>query len=310
MKKFAKCSLITALSMLFIGILILVICTIIGGASLFGYLKNKLVHHEFLSSIFDDALVSFHNGEDTIDFSDHHLTHSGKHENMQVALASDILKLNIDLGGGTCIISESSDEYFHIYTENAQKFQYFTEDQTLYLKGFDDISFRIPFLDSYQVFLEIPKNFSFENIKIELGAGCIETNFLSAINTIDIEVAAGEFVADSLSADTLKIELGAGNVEIENASVNDSDVVIGLGNMTYYGTITKDLTAKCGMGNLELFLNDQAENHNYDIDCSMGNMTVGRESYNGLAHTRNVNNGANSTYTLECGMGNMTVLFQ
>lgn len=310
MKKFAKGCLITALSMLFIGVIILIVCVVIGGTSLVNSLKNELEHSENLSGIFDDKVITFHNGESTIDFSDHYPVHSGKHENMQVALASDISALDIDLGGSGCKISESSDEYFHIYAENAHEFQYFTEDHTLYLKGFDDISLGVHEYDSHMVYLEIPKNTSFENITIELGAGYIEADSLSASDTMELEVGAGEFISDSLTTDILNLELGAGNVEIRNASINTSDITVGLGNMTFYGNISKDLTAECGMGNLEFFLNDSYEAHNYNVECMMGNMTLHQKTVSAIAYSDIIHNNADSTYTLECGMGNMTLLFQ
>lgn len=310
MKKFAKGCLIAALSMLFIGIIIVVICIIIGGGSLFSYLRNEAPHHNHMSGIFDDTVITFHNGKSHIDFSKHHQTHSGKHENMQVATISDISNLDIDFGGGMCVISESSDEYFHIHTENANEFQYYTEDKTLYLKGFDDITFGIQSGDYNKVYLEIPKSFSFENIDIELGAGYLESHSLAATDKITLTVGAGELISHSLAADTLALEVGAGNVEIRDANIANSDISVGFGNITYHGIITHDLTAKCGMGNLELFLQDSYESHNYDVDCAMGNLTIHEKSFGAVAYSDYIQHGADSTYTLECGMGNMNILFE
>lgn len=309
MKKFAKGCLIAAISMLFTGIIILIICLIIGGSSIFNYLKNNASHHAQISTVFDDAVITFHNREHNLAFSNQHPTHSGKHENMQVATTSDISNLNIDFGGGMCILSESSDEFFHIYTENANEFQYFTEDNTLYLKGFDDVTLGLPSGDYNKVYLEIPKNFTFKNIDIELGAGYLEALSLTASNNIEIEVGAGELITKSLTADTLQMELGAGNVEIDNGSISDSDISVGFGNLTYHGVIRNDLTAECGMGNLELFLNDSYESHNYEVDCGMGNMTLHEKTISAIAYNSDIQHNAASTYTLECGMGNMTVLF-
>lgn len=310
MKKFAKGCLITALSMLFIGIIILMVCAIIGGGSLFSYLRNEASHHGHLSGIFDNTVVTFHNGKSHITFSDHHPTHSGTHENKQVATASDISKLDIDFGGGMCVITESPDEYFHIYTEHADEFQYYTDGNTLYLKGFDDITFGVHSRDYNKVNLEIPRDFSFENIDIELGAGYLEAHSLSAFNKLTLEIGAGELITDSLAANTLTLEVGAGNAEIGNACVNDSEITVGFGSITYHGTISKDLTAECGMGNLELFLQDSYEAHNYKIDCAMGNMTLHGKSFGAVAYSDQIQHGADSTYTLECGMGNMNILFQ
>ena len=306
MKKFAKGCLIAALSMLFTGVIILIICTFVGGTTLYSFAKNNLNW----SDLFDGHVVISHNGETDMDFSNSHPTYSGNHENMQVASSFDIRKLDLELAGGGCEISESSDEYFHIYSENAKEFQYYVEHETLYIKGFDHISYDIHPDDYNYIYLEIPKDFVFEDIKVELGAGIIEADSFQASNIIEMEIGAGEMIVDSLSANTFTAEIGAGNAEIRNATVKDSNLQIGLGNMTYSGLITRNLTAECGMGNLGLYLDDAYENHNYIVELVMGNMTLHQKSFTAVACSDNIQNGANSTYDLECGMGNMTILFQ
>ena len=306
MRKFAKGCLITALSMLCIGIVIIVVCTCIGGTSLYAYAKNNIS----LSELFKGNVVVSHNGETNINFSNNHPTYSGNHENIQVGSASDITDLNLEIAGGGCIISESSDEYFHIYSENAKEFQYYIDNKTLYIKGFDNIAFDIHPDDYNYIYLEMPRNFVFENIELELGAGIIKADTFQASKAIDMKIGAGEFIVNSLSSDILTAEIGAGNAEIENASVKDSNIEIGLGNMTYSGFITGNLTAECGLGNLNLYLNDEYENHNYDLELIMGNMTLGQKNFSAAAYTDSIKHGTSSTYTLECGMGNMTILFE
>lgn len=306
MKKFAKGCLITALSMLFTGVIILIICTFVGGTTLYSYAKNNLNW----SDLFNGHVVISHNGETNMDFSNNHQTYSGNYENMQVASSLDIRNLDLEIAGGGCKISESSDEYFHIYSENASEFQYYIEDETLYLKGFDHISYDIHPDDYNYIYLEIPKDFVFEDIDLELGAGIIEADSFQASNLIEMKVGAGEVIVASLTANTFTAEIGAGNAEIENAVVKDSDIQIGLGNMTYSGLITGNLSAECGMGNLDLYLNDAYENHNYVVDLVMGNMTLHQKSFSAVACSDHIQNGASSTYDLECGMGNMTILFQ
>lgn len=310
MKKFAKGCFITALSMLIIGTIILAICTFIGGTTLFTYAKNEMRANVDIDSLLDNSVISWHRGETHIDFSDEHPTHSGQHEDLQVALGSDISNLNMEIGAGGCIVSESSDEYFHIYAKNAPEFQYYTENHTLYIKGFDNVPLNIHHNDHNYIYLEIPKDFSFENIDLEIGAGIVEADSFLASNSISMEIGAGELTVDSLSADMLCVELGAGNAELEHASVNNSNIQIGLGNMTYSGSITGNLSAECGLGNLDLYLNDTLENHNYSINCSIGNITLNHNSYSGIAHTEEIHHDADSTYTLECGMGNMNVQFE
>ena len=240
MKKFVKGCLLTAISMFLIGIIIIIICIIIGGGSLLHYLKNETLSHNTLSNLLDDTVVTFHNAETHIDFSKNHQTYSGKHENMQVATISEIANLDIDFGGGTCIISESSDEFFHIYTDNAKEFQYYQENNTLHLKGFDDLVLGTQLNDYNTVYLDIPKNFSFDNIEIDLGAGYLQAHSLTASDNTNLEVGAGELIASVLNADSFTLGLGAGNVEIKNGTVGNSNISVG-----FVAIILPSITSIC-----------------------------------------------------------------
>ena len=309
MKKFAKGCLITALSMLAIGFIILIIYIIIGGTTFFHLLRTEAAKHEHLASFWSNAAIKLNDGEFHIDFSNQHPIYSGEHENMQIANASSIKDLNIDLGGVMCTLSESSDEYFHIITKNADEFQYYIENETLYIKGLNDITFGQHLVDYNEVYLEVPKNFSFEDIDLEVCAGCLNAHTLTASDTISIKVGAGEFIADSLTAQTLSLEAGAGDIEINNADVSDSCIALGMGSIAYNGIISGDLEAECGMGALELFLLDSYDAHNYNVDCTLGEIKINNTNFNTFAHSTNIDHGTDSTYTLTCGMGNINIQF-
>ena len=310
MKKFAKGCLIAALSMLTIGIIILAVCTFIGGTALFSYAHNEIKTNLNIDDFWGRNIITWHNGETHMDFNDEYPTHSGEYEDFQAALSSNITDINLKIGSGSCIISESSDDYFHIYSKNAEEFQYYTENHTFYVTGFEHASFGVHSDDYNYIYLEIPKDFYFENIDIELGAGIIEADALLATNDINMEIGAGELVADTLFADMLTADIGAGNLEVNKGSVKDSDLVIGLGNMTYSGIITGDLSTECGLGNLDLYLDDNVKNHNYELECSIGNITLNKTDYSGIAHTKSIEHDADSTYMLECDMGNINIDFK
>lgn len=308
MKKFAKGCLIAALSMLIIGIIIVAVCIFIGGTTLFSYANNKVKADWNIS--LDDYPIIWHgkNGITIDEFDNDYPTHQGDFADYEVALSSSVTNLDLIIGAGKCIISDSSDDYFHIYSKNAEKYQYYTENHTLYVKGFKSNSYQS---NRNLIYLEIPKNFYFENISIQLGAGDIEADELLAKNNIDIFVGAGHLSAELLVAENkFNAEVGAGDIEIQDGSVKDSDFMIGLGHMTYTGVITNDLSSECGMGNLTLQINDDYENHNYDIELMMGSMIFNGTTHSAVSHTDFIDNDADSTYSLKCGMGNMNINFE
>lgn len=304
MKKFAKGCLIAALSMLIIGIIIVVTCIFIGGSTLFSYATDR-VKADFDISLDNYPIILHGNNDTDIEFHNDYPTHQGDFEDFEAAPSSTVTNLDLIIGAGKCIISKSSDDYFHIYSKNAEKYQYYTENHTLYIKGFKHSSHHE---NGNVIYLEIPKNFYFENISIELGAGNIETDELLAKNNIDIYVGAGHLSAELLVAENkLTSQVGAGNIEIQNGSVKDSDMMIGFGHMTYNGVITNDLSSECGMGSLTLQINDAYEKHNYDIELMMGSMIFNGTTHSAVSYTDFIDNDADSTYSLKCGMGNMSI---
>lgn len=317
MKKFAKGCLIAALSMLTIGVIILAVCTFVGGTKLYAYAHDEIKNNPYVEDFFVDVddffggdIVSWHHGEMHMSFDHNYPTHSGDDQDFQAALASDVSNLNLEIGAGSCIISESDDAYFHIYSKNAGKYQYYTENGTFHVRGFDHNGKGVHVGEYNEIYLEIPKNVLFESIEIELGAGKIEADSLLASGRINMEIGAGELEVNTLNANWFNVDLGVGDMEVKNGSVNDSEVNIGMGEMTYSGRITGDFTAECGFGDLDLYLDDSVNDHNYELDCSVGDITLNQTNYSGISYTEKINNNADSTYAIECAGGKITIDFK
>ena len=67
---------------------------------------------------------------------------------------------------------------------------------------------------------------------------------------------------------------------------------------------------ECGLGELDLTLTGTQEDYNYDLECGVGNLDVGSDSYSGLGREKSISNkGADRKLNLECGMGNISVDF-
>lgn len=302
MNKFAKYSLITAGIMFITGIIICAICASLGSRSL---MHKLITEGEFL---FEDIHFTNHITTDTDlgwEFNLAYPHYSGSHEDHNAAIADDIKNLSISLGGGSLYVEESDDSYFHIRSEHARKYQYYTQNDTFYITGFQSTDFD----DNNKIYLEIPSGKYFDDITIELGAGNI-TFYQLLGNTAAMEIGAGRLTCNSLSVDNLSTEIGAGAMEVKNASVQNASFEIGVGRLSYHGEITGALDAECIMGSLDMHLKGHKKAHNYEIDYSMGNINIGGSSYTGIGYETSIDNEANSTYTLSCSMGNITISFE
>lgn len=194
----------------------------------------------------------------------------------------DVDNLVIDAGTANILISEKfSQEDIGVYVKEGN-FDVKLEDETLYIESNAKVK-------ENQLELYLPADFFFEEVGISVGA-----------STMEIE---------GLTAEVFHAEIGAGEIIMNDGNIKECSVDVGMGNFEYEGLITGNCDFDCGMGNIELQLEGEKENFNYEIDCAAGNVTVGNESFGGIASDREIDYGADAAMDIDCGMGNVTIDF-
>lgn len=109
---------------------------------------------------------------------------------------------------------------------------------------------------------------------------------------VDLEIGAGMAQMEGLVADTINIEVGAGE-----ADITDLDI--------------KNLSAETRAGQLCLEMVDSEADYSYDIECGIGEIQLGKNSFSGLGSAQSVTNpGASRYMELECGIGQIQIVFQ
>lgn len=221
--------------------------------------------------------------------------------------AENIRNLEIELGGCEVTLGTSPDANYHVSAKTIKKLQAYVSGDTLYVRVIT--SGNIVSL-STKVEILIPEGAVFHEVKASLGAGDFELGNLSA-DTIKMEIGAGRLQTDKVTAKKLEIELGAGQVVIKDAMISEKfKVEIGAGELRFTGSVPGDMDVECAMGNADIHITGSSEEeHNYDLECSAGNLTVGSRSHAGVAFEDDINNGADSEYKLSCFMGNIKVTF-
>ncbi len=255
--------------------------------------------HDFFDKDFDNDFLDDNYDEE---FFDHDKEIIVTDINKKID-TNDLECLKIDIGAGIIDISDSSEEEISIRTKNMRKVQIYRNGNTLYVKGL-----KSKVSNGGTIYIELPKDLSFDKIDISAGASELHAEKLCALE-IDMDLGAGKIEADKLAAKEMEIEIGAGAAAIKDADIKDADINVGMGSFVLKGAITGDLEAKCDMGSLRLSLDGSEEDHNYKLDCSLGNLSVGGTSIAGVASERKIDNGTNSNYEMECAMGNLIVTF-
>lgn len=319
MNQFMKRALISAMIMLGVGLIICFICVGIGGASLLTNIKNVTIDDSTISdhlSNFEGSInindIKINNGEFTCDFDTHYSTHNGIFTDDSAANTNDIDELHIDIGGGTCIITESDDDKIHIISDSIGEYQYYTKGDTFYVTGFKqkNVNNISKVIKDNHLEIQIPKGFEFKDVSLELGAGEMSIDSLLCKKDVSIEIGAGDVTIKELHGKDVNFEIGAGNLTIQDGYITEGKFDVGLGNLSYNGFIEKDLSAACGMGNIDLTLDEKSTDHNYKLSCAMGNISIGKNDYSGAAFDKDLDHDASHTYSLDCAMGNIEVIFQ
>ena len=293
MKKFIKTSLIMAGIFFLIGAIILIICSFLAGS-----------RRHMLSDAVSNDLYCFFGKDRDQNFDYSYPIQSGQHTDDNAASASDITQLSIHSNYTNFKLIPSQDDAFHISCEGSGKYQYYTEDSVFYVNSF----FNHRTVNTNLITLSVPDTV-FSDVSIDFGAGAASLSSLQC-DTLNINVGAGELTLDGIDCDYTTANVGAGAITIEDGHTQNADFEVGLGELTYKGYIDADLNAEVGMGSIMLQIKNTQEEHNYDLKCNMGNITIGSKTYNGIAVEKEIDNDADYNYTLQCDMGNISVFFE
>lgn len=152
----------------------------------------------------------------------------------------------------------------------------------------------------------IPEDFKAESIEIEVDAGTVKADVLTA-KTADLEVSAGTIEIENLMVtEEAKLNLDMGKIDISDGTVNNLDLECDMGKAFYGGILTGKSSINCNMGNVEAELLDAAENYRFSIRSDMGSIHVDGEKYQGVSTSVKLGNGENEV-KLSVDMGSIKV---
>ena len=195
-------------------------------------------------------------------------------------------KLDIELKYDELILEEGDSFCVRVYDDSGKNVTVKESSDTLKVRSTKKLS------KNRKVCISYPEDVKLQELEIEMGAGTVYLNR-------DIET------------EKLSVEMGAGEFDSKNSvTAEEADLEIGTGSMTFADLSAKKISGECGLGELDLTMTGTQENYNYDLECGVGNLDVGSDSYSGLGREKSISNtGADRKLDLECGMGNVSVNF-
>lgn len=230
-------------------------------------------------------------------------------ERTQVVYSEDVMKFEnvteLDVSVGFCevVITQSDDEMTKVDTSglNFQKtgkdISVYEENGVLSIEMQEngnvwDVLSHLKGTHNYgTLYIYLPEQSTLEAAELVLGAADVQVDGLK-VRDLDMKVGAADCDLDSLEADTVNVEVGAGDLEIRGAVHGDADV-------------------KCGAGSVEMELEGKETDFNYVVESGVGAVDIGEHmEFEGIAVSKNIDNGSNKTMNLHCGAGEIEVSFR
>lgn len=323
MKKFYKISLITAGILAAVGLVLCLSCGFVGG-SVWKHLVTSEPVVSRMKKLSDriGVSVTFGSGDGIyVGSLSERKTEDGVKlwVNGKAITAGEVSyevpvrgveNLNVKLGAGSFEIraKEKGTETIGISFEGTGDFQYSLEEGTLQV-GLHEASTQTIFGQNLgECIIEVPQDLSLKNFTVKLGAGEMEIQGICAQDMM-LQVGAGQLELDDIQASSLNMKVGAGQAVCEKVSGENVTMEVAMGECLYSGQISNNLDVDCSTGNVEVTIDGSEKDHNYDLNCSMGSITVGSMELSGLGSERVMDYGAESLFGIKCGLGNVTIEF-
>lgn len=129
---------------------------------------------------------------------------------------------------------------------------------------------------------------------------------------LDIEVDAGTVTLGAVEAEELDVSVGAGEFTgFAGITAREADFSVGAGSITLEGLDADSIDGECGLGEMSMALLGKQTDWNYKLECGLGEISIGGESFSAFAGEKKIQNDNATKYLeLECGMGSIQVDFE
>lgn len=260
------------------------------------------IGEEVLDNIDDQV---HYNVEDSMNFDKQYEVRTGDIE--KYSLGNNVSELDIEVGGCYFEIVDSGDDNFYVEARNINNFQSYVRNGELHVKG-SNASLKWNEGDDNYITLYVPANYHYSEVDIEFGAGIMNTGDLSA-TSVSLEVGAGQINAGYITADELDLSVGMGDMTVAGVQAQKLDGEVDMGHLYVEATVNMEVDLECSMGKLEALLDGNQNDFNYTVECGVGKINIGSNSYTSIAKESYINNGGSKRLKAECAMGEVNVSF-
>lgn len=224
-------------------------------------------------------------------------------ETKEEIISGDVSELNIDIKSTNLVITKSETASDIKITTNNKYVTSKQNQKRLNIKEKKHYYFGKSTKTTTTITL--PDNLKFQNVSIDAGAGTITIDKITT-DIFDLDLGAGSVNINDLTAGSKSdIDSGAGELAISNAKINNLNLDLGVGAFTFSGTLTGQNQIDAGVGEVNINLFDNLSNYRLTLDKGIGSITINDEEIKGH---RTYGTGTN-TIDIDGGVGEININF-
>lgn len=135
------------------------------------------------------------------------------------------------------------------------------------------------------------------------------------LDEIELEFGAADVYIEALEGSDISVSMGTGNLEADSIkALRSADLEVGTGAISVGYLEGNALEFECGIGSLEIVLQGKQNDYVYTLDCGIGTINLGADSYSGLGRETRIDNtartGVEKYVEADCGIGEITIGFE
>lgn len=229
------------------------------------------------------------------------------------------IKLYVDVYYGTVVLEENPEDDGKIlvtveYRKKNHKRQVKVYKDGSTLKIEETGSKKSINNDSTRIRIQIPSDMmdeAFKEVSLKQGAGDIFVNMPLTAEKININVDAGQCeIAEKLTAlEKCQADVGAGQIDFEQIEANVLELKANVGQIDTEEIEADQINIDCGIGSIDMLAAGREQDYNYVIECSVGEVDIGDNSFSGLGSKRKIENAGDKNMQVKCSVGQVDVSF-
>ncbi len=126
------------------------------------------------------------------------------------------------------------------------------------------------------------------------------------LDELNVELAAGEFDVQNITATTIDLEVGVGEGELSGISGRDIEATVDVGSLLIEGEFTGNANLECNIGNLEFEDDSKIEEYHTVLEVGLGSVEINGISQAGVVSFQD-NADGERLLEVECNLGNVEI---